>query len=181
MPAPVLNAVKDHLDLEARMGGYEAAAQAMPLWEHAYDAIATMLNCDRMEVAITDNASRAWELAFHAISFKAGDRILTAHAEYVSNWLAFLLVQQRTGCSVELVPDDGHGQIDLEALRNMMDDRVRLVALTHAGHWLRHPERHRKEIPAWTTWYGLPLCASRSTRAVGTGLHRTHVGHLGKP
>ncbi len=131
MPAPVLNAVKDHLDLEARIGGYEAAAQAMPLWEHAYDAIATMLNCDRMEVAITENASRAWELAFHAISFKAGDRILTAHAEYVSNWLAFLLVQQRTGCSVELVPDDEHGQIDLEGLRNMMDERVKLVALTH--------------------------------------------------
>ena len=131
MPAPVLNAVKDHLDLEARIGGYEAAAQAMPLWEHAYDAIATMLNCDRMEVAITENASRAWELAFHAISFKAGDRILTAHAEYVSNWLAFLLVQQRTGCSVELVPDDEHGQIDLEALRNIMDERVKLVALTH--------------------------------------------------
>lgn len=131
MPARVLNAVKDHLDLEARMGGYEAAAQAMPLWERAYDAIATMLNCDRNEVAITDNASRAWELAFHAIPFKPGDRILTAHAEYVSNWLAFLLVKQRTGCTVELVPDDEHGQIDLEALRNMMDDSVKLVALTH--------------------------------------------------
>ncbi len=131
MPAPVLNAVKDHLDLEARTGGYEAAARTMPLWEHAYDAIATMLNCHRNEVAITENASRAWELAFHAIPFKPGDRILTAHAEYVSNWLAFLLVKQRTGCSVELVPDDEHGQIDLEALRNMVDDRVKLVALTH--------------------------------------------------
>lgn len=131
MPAPVLNAVKDHLDLEARMGGYEAASHALPLWEHAYDAIATLLNCDRSEVAITENASRAWALAFHAIPFKAGDRIITAHAEYVSNWLAFLLVKQRTGCTVELVPDDEHGQIDTEALRNMMDDRVKLVAITH--------------------------------------------------
>lgn len=131
MPDSVLKAVKDHLDLEARIGGYEAAAQAMPLWEHAYDAIATLLNCERNEVAITENASRAWALAFHAIPLKAGDRILTAHAEYVSNWLAFLLVKQRTGCTVELVPDDEHGQIDLEALRNMMDDRVKLVALTH--------------------------------------------------
>lgn len=131
MPTPVVNAVKDHLDLEARIGGYEAAAQAIPLWEHAYDAIASMLNCDRYEIAITDNASRAWEQAFHAIQLKAGDRILTAHAEYVSNWLAFLLVQQRTGCSVELVPNDEHGQIDLEALHNMLDDRVKLVALTH--------------------------------------------------
>ncbi len=131
MPTPVLEAVKAHLDLEARIGGYEAAAEAMPRWERAYDAIATMLNCKREEVAITENASRAWDLAFHAIPLKAGDRILTAHAEYVSNWLAFLLVKQRTGCTVELVPDDAFGQIDLETLRQMMDERVKLVALTH--------------------------------------------------
>lgn len=131
MPTPVLEAVKAHLDLEARIGGYEAAAEAMPKWERAYDAIATMLNCHRDEVAITENASRAWDLAFHAIPLKAGDRILTGHAEYVSNWLAFLLVKQRTACSVELVPDDAQGQIDLDALHRMMDERVKLVALTH--------------------------------------------------
>jgi len=131
MPTPVVEAVKAHLDLEARMGGYEAAAEAMPKWERAYDAIATMLNCKRDEVAITENASRAWDLAFHAIPLKAGDRILTAHAEYVSNWLAFLLVKRRTGCTVELVPNDEHGQLDLDALRRMMDERVKLVALTN--------------------------------------------------
>jgi cysteine desulfurase / selenocysteine lyase len=131
MPKPVLDAVKEHLDLEARVGGYEAAALAMPKWERAYDAIATMLNCHRDEVAIMDNASRAWEMAFHAVALKPGDRILTSHAEYVSNWLAFLLVQERTGCSVELVPDDEHGQIDLAILRSMLDERVKLLAITH--------------------------------------------------
>ncbi|MBX2978774.1 MAG: aminotransferase class V-fold PLP-dependent enzyme [Flavobacteriales bacterium] len=131
MPTPVLDAVKAHLDLEARIGGYEAAAQAMPHWERAYDSLAGMLNCDRNELAITENASRAWEMAFHAIPLGPGDRILTGHAEYVSNWLAFLLVRQRTGCRVELVPNDEHGQIDTHALSSMMDQRVKLVALTH--------------------------------------------------
>ena len=131
MPRPVLDAVKEHLDLEARIGGYEAAALATLKWERAYDAIATMLNCTREEVALMENASRAWEQAFHAVPLKSGDRILTSHAEYVSNWLAFLLVKERTGCSVELVPDDEHGQIDLEALRTMLDERVKLVAITH--------------------------------------------------
>ena len=131
MPSPVLEAIKAHLDLEARIGGYEAAAQAMPQWERAYDALATMLNCDREEIALTENASRAWEMAFHAIRLGPGDRILTGHSEYVSNWPAFLLVRQRTGCQVEVVPNDAHGQIDLEALHRMLDERVRVVALTH--------------------------------------------------
>jgi len=131
MPAPVLQAVKDHLDLEARMGGYEAAAEAAPRLEHAYDAIARLINCQREEVAITENASRAWEMAFHALRLGPGDRILADHGAYVNCWLAFLLVHQRTGCTVEVVPDDAHGQLDVEALRRMLDERVKLVAVTH--------------------------------------------------
>lgn len=131
MPTPVLDAVKDFLDLEARIGGYEAAAEAAPQWERAYDAIATLIHCDRAEVALAENASRAWEMAFHAIGFGPGDRILADRAAYISCWLAFLLVQQRTGCTVEVVPDDAHGQLDVEALRRMLDERVKLVAVTH--------------------------------------------------
>jgi selenocysteine lyase/cysteine desulfurase len=37
----------------------------------------------------------------------------------------------RAGARVEVVPDDEHGQISIAALRRMMDERVRLVALTH--------------------------------------------------
>lgn len=131
MPQPVLEAVKAHLDLEATIGGYEAAAAAAPLWERAYGAIAALLNCDRSEVALSENASRAWEMAFHAIALRPGDRILADHGAYVSCWLAFLLVQERTGCTVEVIPDDMHGQLDVEALRGMMDVDVKLVAATH--------------------------------------------------
>lgn len=131
MPAPVIDAVKEFIDLEARIGGYEAMAQAAARWERAYDAVATLIGCTREEVAITDNASRAWEMAFHAVPLGRGDRVLADRAAYISCWLAFLLVQQRTGCRVELVPDDALGQIDVEALRGMMDERVKLVAVTH--------------------------------------------------
>ena len=131
MPAPVLQAVKDHLDLEARIGGYEAAAAAAARCEHVYDAIATLIGCTRTEVALAENASRAWEMAFHAVPLGPGDLILADHGAYVSCWLSLLLVQQRTGCSVEVVPDDADGQLDLEALRRMLDGRVKLVAITH--------------------------------------------------
>src|SRR5690606_11458964 len=130
MPAPVIDAVKEFIDLVARIGGYVAMAQAAARWEPAYDAVATLIGCTREEVAITDNASRAWEMAFHAVPLGRGDRVLADRAAYISCWLAFLLVQQRTGCRVELVPDDALGQIDVEALRGMMDERVKLVAVT---------------------------------------------------
>ncbi len=44
--------------------------------------------------------------------------------------IAFLQVSRRTGALVEVVPDDEHGQLSVDALRDMVDDRVRLVAIS---------------------------------------------------
>jgi selenocysteine lyase/cysteine desulfurase len=130
-PAPVIGAVCNHLKREATIGGYEAAEEASPSIEHAYDALAAMLGCGRDEVAMVENATRAWDMAFYAQTFRSGDRILTGRSEYASNAIALLQVAGRTGARIEVVPDDAHGQIDVEALRNLLDSRVRLIALTH--------------------------------------------------
>ena len=92
MPQPVLDAVIGHLQLEAQIGGYEAEDAAGAVLEHTYDAIAALLNCGRDEVALIENATRAWDMVFYALatSFERGDRILTSRAEYASNVIAFL-------------------------------------------------------------------------------------------
>ena len=131
MPQPVLDATIAHLQLEARIGGYEAAARADVAVERVYDAAATLLGCSRDEIAIVENATRAWDMAFYSIPFQPGDRILTAMAEYASNYIAFLQISKKTGAVVEVVPNDAHGQLSLEALRKMIDERVKLIAITH--------------------------------------------------
>jgi len=131
MPQAVLDAVVGHLRLEAEIGGYEAASQAGDIIERVYEAAAQLLGCHSDEIAIVENATRAWGMAFYAISFQPGDRILTAMSEYASNYIAFLQVARRTGAVVEVIPNDEHGQLSVEALRAMLDERVRLIAITH--------------------------------------------------
>ena len=131
MPRPVLESTIAHLQLEAQIGGYEAAERANDAIEHVYDAAAALIGCSRDEIAIIENATRAWDMAFYSIPFKPGDRILTAMAEYASNYIAFLQVTRKTGATVEVIPNDTHGQISLEALRKAIDDRVKLIAITH--------------------------------------------------
>lgn len=130
-PQCVLDAQKAHLDLEAAIGGYEAADASRAAIERSYDAIAQLLHCQPDEIAIIENATRAWDMAFYAIPFKRGDRILTAQAEYGSNYIAYLQVAQRTGAVIEVIPNDEFGQVSVAALRQMMDERVKLISITH--------------------------------------------------
>jgi selenocysteine lyase/cysteine desulfurase len=130
-PRQVLDAVVDHLRREAEIGGYEAARERRDRWERTYDALARLLNGHRDEIAVIENATRAWDMAFYAFRLGPGDRVLTGRAEYASNWIALRQVADRTGARIEVVPDDEHGQIDVAALESLLDADVRLVSLVH--------------------------------------------------
>ena len=131
MPRPVLDATVSYLNLEAQIGGYEAADQQEAQIERFYSAAAELLNCDPDEIAFIENATRAWDMAFYAIPFQLGDRILTARAEYASNVIAFLQMAEQRGVSVEVIPSEETGELSVSALREMMDEHVRLIAMTH--------------------------------------------------
>jgi selenocysteine lyase/cysteine desulfurase len=130
-PAPVVDAVRAWVAEEARVGGYELAEREAGRVARVYDAAASLLNCSPEEIAFVENATRAWDMAFYAFEFAPGDRILTGAAEYVSNYVAFLHVAARSGAKVEVIPNDEYGQVSVEALENLLDERVKLVAITH--------------------------------------------------
>ncbi|MFM9105976.1 MAG: aminotransferase class V-fold PLP-dependent enzyme [Chloroflexota bacterium] len=133
MPGPVLGAAVSYLEREAEIGGYETADEREAMLEGAYDSAARLLNSGRDEIAFVENATRAWDMAFYGLAagLKPGDRILTARSEYASNVIALLQAARRAGASVEVIPSDETGQTDATALAAMLDDRVRLVAISH--------------------------------------------------
>ena len=130
-PRAVVARVIEHLRLEERVGGYEAADLVASELGRLYDSVARLLGCAPEEVALQENATRAWEMAFYSLRFAPGDRIVTAANEYASNYIAFLQVARRTGAEICVVESDQAGEVDLEALQGLLDDRVKLIALTH--------------------------------------------------
>lgn len=123
-------AVVAHLELEARLGGYEAAALRAAALEGVYDSVARLIGARPHEIALVENATVGWQQAFAALPLGRGDRILTCEAEYAANYLAFLQRARRDGVEIAVVPSDGAGAVDLEALDRMAGEGAALIATT---------------------------------------------------
>ncbi len=130
MPQRVVDAVHAHHELEAQIGGYEAAAARGTELDGVYCSVARLVNAKPTEIAVVENATVAWMSAFYALKFEPGDRVLTAVSEYGANYVAFLQRAKTDGIVIDVVPNDPTGALDLDALASMIDDRVKLIATT---------------------------------------------------
>src|ERR1700761_1480491 len=105
-PRTVVDRVVEHLRLEEQVGGYEAAENTAPELTEVYRRVARLLGCSADEVALLENSTRAWDMAFYSFRFSPGDRIVTAASEYASNYIALLQTAKRTGAEICVVESD---------------------------------------------------------------------------
>ncbi|GAA3029611.1 aminotransferase class V-fold PLP-dependent enzyme [Streptosporangium longisporum] len=132
LAAPVLAAMVDHLNLEARIGGYEASAAREEEVRGFYTEIAALINCEPGNVAFAGSATHAFATALSAIPFRSGDVILTTRNDFISNQIAFLSLRKRFGVEIVHAPDAPEGGVDVAAMAALMRaHRPRLVTATH--------------------------------------------------
>ena len=135
-PAIVTDTMVSHLRLEEAIGGYEAYSQARDRIAGVYASVGALVNAPIERVALVESATVAWDRGLQAIAFsdplEAGDRMLVSGSEYASNVLPLLQLARRTGATVEVIPDGADGSVDVEALGDMLDERVRIVSVNHA-------------------------------------------------
>lgn len=129
-PDVVVETVVNYLNEEAIYGGYETEYKYKDQLEDTYAQIARLINADKDEIAIAENASMAWHLAFNGIDFKAGDVVITSEMEYVTNLIGFLNAQKTYGIELRVIPNDEHGNFSLTALEDAISPKTRLIAIT---------------------------------------------------
>lgn len=129
-PTVVIEAVNDYLAAENTLGGYEVAAERADDLNDVYEAAAEFLGGEVANWAFVESATRGWNAAFSALRFEPGDRVIATRAEYPSNMAGLLRAREIQGVEVVVAPNDEHGQLDIHALENLLDDRTRLVSVT---------------------------------------------------
>lgn len=132
-PDPVVRSVIDYIRLEALTGGYEIAAQYRGQIDEVYELAAQLIGADKAsEIAITENATRGWDMVFYGLKFRPGDRIIVSAADYGSNAIAYLHHAVPQGAVVRVVRSDRRGQLDLVQLeQELKHPRARMVSLVH--------------------------------------------------
>lgn len=130
-PDIVVDTVISYIKEEAMFGGYETEASYQEQLEYTYTLIARLINAEKDEVAIVENSSQAWGLAFNGIRFNPGEEIITSEMEYETNLFGFINARKAFGVVIKVIENDEAGNFSLAALEAAITPATRLIAVTH--------------------------------------------------
>jgi len=137
---------------------HELAERATTQYEGARDRIAKFFNAQREEVVFTRGTTEAINLVAYSFlrpRLKVGDEILLTGMEHHSNIVPWQLIAAECGAKVIAAPVLDDGTLDLEAWRNLLNERTCFIAVVQVSNTLGtvNPvetmvaEAARREIP----------------------------------
>lgn len=130
-PVQVTQAITEHLQREALYGPSEMGVAVAEQVQGTRQAAAQLLKASVDEIALIGSGSHGWGHAFSSLpALRPGDRVLVGRHEWGGNLSTIHRAVQRAGASLEVIPCRDDGCVSPEALEAMIDDRVRLIALT---------------------------------------------------
>ena len=140
-------------------GVHYLSQKSTELFEGTRDTVQAFINAPlREEVIFTRGTTESINLVAHSFGdafLKPGDEILITGMEHHSNMVPWRMVAEQKGVTVRNVPFSESGELDLNAYRNMLNDKTRIVALGQVSNSLGtiHPVKemidtaHKQNIP----------------------------------
>jgi cysteine desulfurase/selenocysteine lyase len=141
-PKVVLDRLRDFYETgyaNIHRGVYPLSESATEAYEGARAAIAAYLGAQGDEIVFTRSATEAVNLVAnsYAIPFlQPGDEIIVSLLEHHANFVPWQAIAQRHGFVFRVAPITPAGDLDLDALRQMLTPRCRLLCLTAASNTL---------------------------------------------
>lgn len=131
-PTPVLEVMLNHLSLEQEVGGYRAQDLTEEEQDQFYAHTAKLLGCEPREIAFTDSATRAYDMAVYGMQIQPGQMILLGPTEYASNHISVIQRCRSVGARWQVLPSDEHSMVDIEAMSEILSrEDVALVTVSH--------------------------------------------------
>lgn len=147
-PLSVLDAERDfytHHNAAVHRGAHQLAEEATELYEGAREKIARFINAQTEEVIFTKSATESINAIAYSMGnadrnsrfhINQGDRIVVSEMEHHANLIPWQELARRTGAELVWFKVTDEGRLDLSNLHELVNERTRIVALTHQSNVL---------------------------------------------
>jgi cysteine desulfurase/selenocysteine lyase len=142
-PEPVLEKMLEfYREYRANIarGVHCLSQRASEEYESARRKVANFINASApFEVIMTRNTTEGINIVANGLKWRRGEKIVTSLIEHHSNFIVWLRAGERHGVDVEVVKPSkplGVGLFEVSDFEKAIDDRTRLVALTHVSNVL---------------------------------------------
>lgn len=148
-PLSVLDAERDFYtkhNAAAHRGAHQLAEEATELFEGARARVAKFINAtSESEVIFTKSATEGINLLAYSLGnarpgskfhIQQGDRIVVSEMEHHANLIPWQELASRTGAELKWFPVTDEGRLDLTNLESLVNEKTKIVALTHQSNVL---------------------------------------------
>ena len=128
------------LNSNIHRGAHYLAAEATEEYEQTRRAVQQFINARHShEIVFTRGTTESINLvaaSFGQRFLKEGDEVVVSAMEHHSNIVPWQLACERQGAKLRVIPFDDDGVLDLKALRGMLNEKTRIVAVNHVSNTL---------------------------------------------
>ncbi len=142
-PRAVIDAISNYYctdNSNVHRGAHALSDRATAKFEQARQKVADFIHAGSARQIIwtrgTTEGINLVAASWGGANLKPGDRILVSALEHHSNIVPWQMVAEKTGATVESIPVDATGTLDMEAFRAMLDNSVRMVSVNQVSNAL---------------------------------------------
>ncbi|MEI7662002.1 MAG: cysteine desulfurase [Bacteroidota bacterium] len=162
-PWQVIDAIRsyyEHDNCNIHRGVHYLSVKATEAYEETRKEIRAFINAKNShEIIFTKGATESLNLvaaSFGKRYIGPGDEVITTIMEHHSNFVPWQVMCRERGATLRVAGINAMGELDMDEIEGMMNEKTRLVALTHVSNVLGtiNPVR---EIIAMAHLHGIPV------------------------
>ncbi len=122
--------LKNYLDQEKEIGGYELQERSKAKLDKFYLVISRLINSAPSEISFMPNSTLSWNFVFNSIPLKKNADILIFENEYSSNLLT-IIKKKNQFRNLKIYKLNNKGEINFSKLEQMITRKTQLININH--------------------------------------------------
>lgn len=155
-----MNAFYLHDNANIHRGVHTLSERATRSYEQTREKVRGFINAKKSsEIIFVRGTTEAINLVAQSYGrkiFQAGDEVIISTMEHHSNIVPWQLICEQTGAKLQIVKIHENGELDLDHYENLLNNRTKIVAITHVSNTLGTINPIKKIITAAHA-YNIPV------------------------